>query len=82
MSFRVRRMAALSLAVVAVMAGGVASAASASARPAHVTTYPEPDDSGVYPDSYHHHDRPLHVGPFDVPRQGAVSGGFRWDVRD
>jgi len=27
-----------------------------------------------------HHDRPFHIGPFQIPENGNVSGGFAWDL--
>jgi hypothetical protein len=27
------------------------------------------------------HDRPLHLGPFEFPRNGSLSGGFSWGMR-
>jgi hypothetical protein len=79
MSLRIRRLVVVSLAAVAVAAGG-ATAASASVpeRPAHAVADPGPDFDG------HHgsrHDRPLRFGPFEFPRSGAISGGFTWDMR-
>ncbi|CAL9340079.1 hypothetical protein [Streptomyces sp. enrichment culture] len=79
MSLRIRRLVVVSLAAVAVAAGGaeVASAAVAE-RPAEQVAYPGPDFDG-YPGSGH--DRPLRFGPFEFPSAGAVSGGFKWDMR-
>ncbi|POX45090.1 hypothetical protein C3489_35025 [Streptomyces sp. Ru71] len=72
----------MSVAALAVLAGGVATAASASAQPAQsaeALAYPGPGGS----DDYHGgHDRPLRFGPFEFPRYGTVSGGFTWGLKD
>ncbi|GAA3101829.1 hypothetical protein ACFQ0X_08420 [Streptomyces rectiviolaceus] len=84
MSLRVRRLALVSLAALALTAGGAATATASSLPPQAVTypAYPGPDGFGDHEDHDHDHERPLHVGPFDVPREGTVSGGFSWDVED
>lgn len=80
MSLRVRRIAVVSLAALALTAGGTVVAASASAQPAAATVgNPGPEGFGG---GGHGHDRPLHFGPFEFPRYGSVSGGFSWGVRD
>ncbi|MFF8671341.1 hypothetical protein [Streptomyces sp. NPDC015242] len=80
MSLRVRRMAVVSLAALALTAGGTVTAAAASAQPAAAAIgNPGPDGFGG---GGHGHDRPLHFGPFEFPRYGSVSGGFSWGVRD
>ncbi|MGW7074447.1 hypothetical protein [Streptomyces sp. NPDC054866] len=80
MSLRLRRLAVVSLAALALTAGGTATAAATSLPPQAVT-YPGPGGYPV-PGDHDHDEEPLHVGPFDVPREGAVSGGFRWDLED
>ncbi|GGW91385.1 hypothetical protein [Streptomyces lomondensis] len=88
MSLRVRRIAVISLAALALTAGGTVVAAGASARPADTTIgNPGPDGFGGGHGGGHgghggHHDGPLHFGPFEFPRYGSVSGGFSWGVRD
>ncbi|MER8222104.1 hypothetical protein ABTZ58_16240 [Streptomyces sp. NPDC094143] len=78
MSLRVRRIAVVSLAALALTAGGTVMAAAASAQPAAAAIgNPGPDGFGGGG-----HDRPLHFGPFEFPRYGSVSGGFSWGVRD
>ncbi|MDT0387522.1 MULTISPECIES: hypothetical protein [Streptomyces] len=80
MSLRVRRIAVVSLAALALTAGGTVMAAAASAQPAAAAIgNPGPDGFGG---GGHGHDRPLHFGPFEFPRYGSVSGGFSWGVRD
>ncbi|MEU6916770.1 hypothetical protein [Streptomyces olindensis] len=84
MSLRVRRIAVISLAALALTAGGTA-AAGASAQPAATTIgNPGPDGFGGGHGGGHggHHDGPLNFGPFEFPRYGSVSGGFSWGVRD
>ncbi|MEU2559580.1 hypothetical protein ABZ626_09635 [Streptomyces longispororuber] len=82
MTLRMRRLAVVSLTALA-LAGGGAGAASAAAPPApavgSVGADTLDDDWGHHHD--HHHDRPLYFGPFEVPRQGQVSGGVSWDAR-
>jgi hypothetical protein len=79
MSLRVRRFAVVSVAALAVLAGGSATMAAASTQSAPAVSYPEPDGSGGYPRG---HERPLRFGPFEFPRSGNVSGGFAWGLRD
>ncbi|MEV0252866.1 hypothetical protein AB0H82_01105 [Streptomyces sp. NPDC050732] len=77
-------MAVVSFAAVAVMVGG-AAAAAASVPSDHNSLYPGPEVSDTYHGDHDHvrdHDHPLHVGPFDVPRHGTVSGGFTWGLED
>ncbi|MET9680151.1 hypothetical protein [Streptomyces coeruleorubidus] len=81
MSLRVRRIAVVSLAALALTAGGTVVAAGASAQPA-ATTVVNPGPDGFGGGHGGHHDRPLHFGPFEFPRYGSVSGGFSWGVRD
>jgi hypothetical protein len=74
MSLRVRRIAVVSLAALALTAGGTVVAAGASAQAAATTVvYPGPDGFGGG-----RHDGPLHYGPFEFPHYGSVSGGFSW----
>jgi len=81
MSLRIRRLAVVSLAALALTAGGVATAAfaSASAGPAQAVSYPGPDGADSYQGGGH--ERPLRFGPFEFPRAGTVSGGFAWNTR-
>ncbi|MDQ0773502.1 Spy/CpxP family protein refolding chaperone [Streptomyces aurantiacus] len=90
MSFQLRRLVALALAALALTAGATATAtaaaaASASARPAQAVNQPAADDFDGYPGEGHGHghgqERPLHFGPFEIPRNGTVSGGFSWGMR-
>jgi hypothetical protein len=84
MSLRIRRLAVVSLAAVALTAGGAATASASVAVPsAQEMSSPGPDFDG-YPGNGHGngHDRPLRFGPFEFPRTGSVSGGFAWDMRD
>ncbi|MER7401796.1 hypothetical protein ABT373_04730 [Streptomyces sp. NPDC000070] len=83
MSLRVRRIAVVSLAALALTAGGAVVAAGASALPAATTVVnPGPEGFGGGGGHGGHHDGPLHFGPFEFPRYGSVSGGFSWGVRD
>jgi hypothetical protein len=83
MSLRVRRIAVVSLAALALTAGGTVVAAAASAQPAAAAIGdPGSDGFGGGGGHGHGHDRPLHFGPFEFPRYGSVSGGFSWGVRD
>ncbi|MFJ3442753.1 hypothetical protein ACIPM2_16465 [Streptomyces sp. NPDC086081] len=89
MSLRVRRIAVVSLAALALTAGGTALAAAAPAQPAAAAAPAQPAAAAIGnpgPDGFggggHGHDRPLHFGPFEFPRYGTVSGGFSWGVRD
>ncbi|WP_309096475.1 hypothetical protein [Streptomyces sp.] len=82
MSLRVRRIAVVSLAALALTAGGTVMAAAASAQPA-AAAIGDPGSDGFGGGGHGHgHDRPLHFGPFEFPRYGSVSGGFSWGVRD
>jgi hypothetical protein len=67
MSLRIRRLAVVSLAAVALTAGGAFSASvSVSAPTAQEMAYPGPDGDG-YPG--HGHDRPPRFGPFEFPHR-------------
>lgn len=81
MSLRVRRIAVVSLAALALTAGGTVVAAGASAQPA-ATTVVNPGPEGFGGGHGGHHDGPLRFGPFEFPRYGSISGGFSWGVRD
>ncbi|BCL26681.1 hypothetical protein ACFFS2_00715 [Streptomyces aurantiacus] len=93
MSFQLRRLVALALAALALTAGATATAtaASASAPPAQAVNQPAADDFDGYPGEGlghghghghgHGQERPLHFGPFEIPRDGTVSGGFSWGMR-
>jgi hypothetical protein len=89
MSFQLRRLFALALAALALTAGATATAtaASASARPAQAVNQLAADDFDGYPGEEfghghgHGQERPLHFGPFEIPRDGTVSGGFSWGLR-
>jgi hypothetical protein len=82
MSLQLRRLAVVSFAALALTAGATATAVSASARPAQAVNQPTADGIDGYPAGGHGYHRPLHFGPFEVPRNGTVSGGFSWAVRD
>ncbi|WP_217242911.1 hypothetical protein [Streptomyces sp. AC555_RSS877] len=73
MSLLLRRVAVVSLAALALTAGGTA-AASATAVPAPAFGSPGPDGFGG------RHQQPLHFGPFEIPRSGSISGGFSWGM--
>ncbi|MGW7050662.1 hypothetical protein [Streptomyces sp. NPDC054887] len=68
-----RRTAAVSAVAVALVAGGLASTASAApaGAPAAVSEvlHPYPPGGG-----------PLRFGPFVFPSNGQVSGGFAWNT--
>ncbi|MDI3423930.1 hypothetical protein [Streptomyces luteolus] len=83
MSQQLRRLAAVSLMALALTAGGATAATTASAaspQPAQTGAYPDPGSLNSY--SGHHDGDPLRFGPFDVPRNGTISGGLSWNVRD
>ncbi|MFF8643603.1 hypothetical protein [Streptomyces sp. NPDC015345] len=76
MSSLLRSAAVLSLAALALAAGvGAASAAPATA-PATAPAIDHPDPEF----GHHHHSPPLNFGPFQVPSNGSVSGGFAWNT--
>ncbi|MEV0638494.1 hypothetical protein AB0I77_26845 [Streptomyces sp. NPDC050619] len=81
MSLLLRRAAVVSLAALALTAGGTV-AASASALPAPVVSGPGPDgfgdDGGNGGGGGGHYEHPLRFGPFEFPRSGSISGGFAW----
>ncbi|MGW0423322.1 hypothetical protein [Streptomyces sp. NPDC003015] len=79
MALRFRRLVVVSLAALALTAGGAATAASASALHPRTVSDGFDDGPGGYPGG---HGRPLHLGPFEFPRSGSISGGFQWGVRD
>ncbi|MGW0537008.1 hypothetical protein [Streptomyces sp. NPDC003032] len=78
-----RSAAVMSLAALALTAGASASTASAAPAPANATA-PAPTVGHLGhpdPDFHHHHHPPLNFGPFQVPSNGSVSGGFAWNAR-
>ncbi|ANB04666.1 hypothetical protein SAM40697_0704 [Streptomyces ambofaciens] len=77
MSFSLRRVAVVSLAALALTAGGAVSAAGAAevSAPAAVTS-PGPGGGGFNGG----HEPPMHFGPFEIPKFGSVSGGFSWGL--
>ncbi|MER7576549.1 hypothetical protein [Streptomyces sp. NPDC126514] len=80
MSF-VRRIAALSFAVVALLVGGLASsAAAAPAAPTEPTVSAVPVDGPFGGHGGGH--RPIRFGPFEFPSNGQVSAGFAWDTNN
>ncbi|GGL62773.1 hypothetical protein GCM10010129_03000 [Streptomyces fumigatiscleroticus] len=71
MSLLLRRAAVVSLAALALTAGGAVSTASASAVPTPAVGHPGPNG----------HEPPMHFGPFEIPKYGSVSGGFSWGLQ-
>jgi hypothetical protein len=71
MSLSLRRAAVVTLAALALTAGGAVSAATAApAVPAAANLGP----------GGHHGEPPMHFGPFEIPKFGSVSGGFNWGL--
>ncbi|MEV5339551.1 hypothetical protein AB0K93_13830 [Streptomyces sp. NPDC052676] len=80
MSSLLRRTAVVSLTALALATGvGATSAVAAVPGQAPAVLGPGPDDFGG--GNGRGHDRPLHFGPFEFPRNGTISGGFSWGTR-
>ncbi|MFC7984407.1 hypothetical protein [Streptomyces sp. NPDC057336] len=78
MSLKLRRAAVVSLAALALTAGGAVSAAGAAEASAAAVAALGPDGGGH--GSRGGHEPPLHFGPFELPKFGSVSGGFSWGL--
>ncbi|MFB7084532.1 hypothetical protein [Streptomyces sp. NPDC056296] len=78
MSFSLRRAAVVSLAALALTAGGAVSAASAAPVSAPAVASPGPGGGGGGFNGGH--EPPMHFGPFEIPKFGSVSGGFSWGL--
>lgn len=73
MSF-VRRAALVSLAAAALVTGVAAgSAVAASSAPTALAA------DGPF-GGHGHGDQPIRLGPFMIPSEGRISGGFGWDT--
>ncbi|MFG3251184.1 hypothetical protein [Streptomyces sp. NPDC048187] len=80
MSLSLRRAAVVSLAALALTAGGAVSAATAAPQSAPAVASMGPgggEGGGGYNGG---HEPPLHFGPFEIPKFGSVSGGFSWGL--
>ncbi|CAL9352606.1 hypothetical protein [Streptomyces sp. enrichment culture] len=80
MSFSLRRAAVVSLAVLALTAGGAVSAAAAAAPSAPAVAQAGPGGEGGGEGFGGRHEPPMHFGPFEIPKFGSVSGGFSWGL--
>jgi hypothetical protein len=76
MSLSLRRAAVVSLAALALTAGGAVSAAGAAEVSAPAVVSPGPGGGGFNGG----HEPPMHFGPFEIPKFGSVSGGFSWGL--
>jgi hypothetical protein len=82
MTMQFRRLAVVSLTALALVTGAAATAVSAPAQPVRTAHQPTADGIDGYPGSGHGPKRPLHFGPFEIPRHGTVSSGFSWAMED
>ncbi|CAM5236278.1 hypothetical protein STENM36S_09131 [Streptomyces tendae] len=80
MSFSLRRAAVVSLAALALTAGGAVSAAAAAPLPAPAVASMGPGGEGGGDGFGGRHEPPMHFGPFEIPKFGSVSGGFSWGL--
>ncbi|MGK5545137.1 hypothetical protein ACSNOH_10450 [Streptomyces sp. URMC 127] len=69
-----RRLIVLSAVAASLVMGG--AAASAVAAPSVTPTASFPGGDG------YHGGRPIHFGPFEIPHNGQVSGGFGWETNN
>ncbi|MEU7133740.1 hypothetical protein [Streptomyces sp. NPDC046261] len=70
MSF-LRRAAIVVLVAAGLATGGGAASVSAAPSSSSAVSVRDPGD---------HDGRPIHFGPFDIPRNANVSGGFQWET--
>lgn len=81
MSFSLRRTAVVCLAALALTAGGAVSAAAAAPLSAPAVAQAGPGGEGGGADGFGgRHEPPMHLGPFEIPKFGSVSGGFSWGL--
>ncbi|MFE5603647.1 hypothetical protein ACFQ8O_31205 [Streptomyces coelicoflavus] len=83
MSLSLRRATVVSLAALALTAGGAVSAAGAAplSAPAVASMGPGGGGEGGGGGFNGRHEPPLHFGPFEIPKFGSVSGGFSWGLQ-
>ncbi|MCM1940656.1 hypothetical protein NC239_20860 [Streptomyces sp. G3] len=82
MSLSLRRAAVVTLAALALTAGGAVSAAGAAPQSAPAVSSMGPGGGEGGGDGFGggRHEPPLHFGPFEIPKFGSVSGGFSWGL--